>query len=383
MEEGVLPDSCKTAAVVPIHKGGDKSIPANYRPVSLTSVIVKILERIIRKAIVTHLESNNLMNDTQHGFRKGRSCISALINVYDDIMHSLMASDNHCVDMIYLDFAKAFDKVDHNILLHKLKSLGITGNIGIWISSFLGNRKQFVQIPGGISEIGSVTSGVPQGTVLGPVLFLILIGDITKNLSHSKVSSFADDTRLYSSIKNEDDCDNLQKDLDIVYKWAIENNMQFNSQKFEYLCFHTKPALYTNNVYLTPKINIINPSFDVRDLGIIMTNTCTFNQHISKVVKTCTQLVGMTLRAISARDKLSMLTVYKSTILPRLEYGCQLWNPNAIHLINSLERVQRSFTKYIDNMYDISYEKRLSALNLYSLQRRRDRYLICHTNTND
>ena len=137
------------------------------------------------------------MNNSQHGFRKGRSCISALLEVYDEIMTSISDPDVNCIDMVYLDFAKAFDKVDHHILLRKLKHFGITKQVGIWLASFLSDRKQFVQIPGGISECGQVSSSVPQGTVLGPVLFLILIADITKNVKFSKISSFADDTRLY------------------------------------------------------------------------------------------------------------------------------------------------------------------------------------------
>ena len=140
---------------------------------------MKLSERIVRKVIVNNLDTNMLMNNSQHGFRKGSSCLSALLEVYDEIMISISDPDVNCVDMVYLDFAKAFDKVDHHILLPKL--------VGIWLASFLSDRKQFVQISGGISECGQVSSGVPQGTVLGPVLFLILIADITKNVKFSKI----------------------------------------------------------------------------------------------------------------------------------------------------------------------------------------------------
>ncbi len=378
IDEGVMPPIFKSAAVVPIHKGGDKNLPSNYRPISLTPIITKVFERIVRKAMVAYLEDNDLMNSTQHGFRKGRSCISALIDVYDYIMQSLGDSEVHCVDMIYLDFAKAFDKVDHHILLRKLKSLGITGSLGIWLSDFLSSRSQFVQIPGGVSDTGPVSSGVPQGTVLGPVLFLILISDINSDIKHCKISSFADDTRLYSAISNPYDCDKLQVDLNSVYKWAERNNMQFNSDKFKYLCFHTKQSMNTENVYISPTHSIINPSNSVKDLGVLMSSNSSFEIQIDKAVKTCSQLVGWILRTFSTRDRITMLTLFKSLVLPRIEYGSQLWSPYLLCQINSVERVQRLYTKYIENMYDLSYEDRLKSLNLYSLQRRRDRYMIIY-----
>ena len=148
------------------------------------------------------------LNNTQHGFRSGRSCLSALLDVFDDLMH--MLSSDTTVDMIYLDFSKAFDKVDHGVLLHKLKDLGITGKLGIWFFQFLTNITHYVRIPGGISKDSPVLSGVPQGTVLGPLLFLIMILDINKGTTSSKLVSFADDTRVYSNIAEADDCDNLQ-----------------------------------------------------------------------------------------------------------------------------------------------------------------------------
>ena len=265
--------------------GGSKSDPANYRPVSLTSVIMKIFERIMRKAIVEHLDNNQLMNKSQHGFRKGRSCISALLEVYDNVMSSISNPNVNCIDMVYLDFAKAFNKVDHHILLYKLKQFGITKHVGIWLASFLSDRKQFVQIPGGISTYGPVSSGVLLGTVLGPVLFLILIADITKNVKFSNISSFADDTRLYLPIKSPTDIDNLKFDLRTVYDWAETNNMKFNSSEFNYVCYHTKNYPNNENIYIAPTHDIIKSVTTVRDLGVTMSNSCDFNAHIDKTVK--------------------------------------------------------------------------------------------------
>ena len=187
------------------------------------------------------------LNNTQHGFRSGRSCLSALLGVFDDLMH--MLSSDCTVDMIYLDFSKAFDKVDHGILLHKLKDLGITGKLGIWFFQFLTNRTHYVRLPGGLSQNSPVLSGVPQGTVLGPLLFLIMISDINKEITSSKVISFADDTRVYSNITQADDCDNLQSDLNTIYNWALYNNM-FLIHKSSIMCPIVRHCLQTALMYM-------------------------------------------------------------------------------------------------------------------------------------
>ena len=160
LTEGSVPTLLKRAAVVPIYKGGDRSRPSNYRPVSLTPILMKGMENI-----VTFLTENILFNPSQHAFMKGRSCLSALLFVYDELINNLSNCQPSCIDMIYLDFAKAFHKVDHGVLLHKLKSNGITGDLGNWLLNFHSDRKHFVRMPGGISNDGSVLSGVPQGTV--------------------------------------------------------------------------------------------------------------------------------------------------------------------------------------------------------------------------
>ena len=207
LSSSLIPTPFKETAIIPVYKSGDKSLPSNYRPISLTSVLSKVIENIIRKQVLTFLSHRGYLNNTQHGFRSGRSCLSALLDVYDNMMH--MINNKSTVDMIYLDFSKAFDKVDHGILLHKLKDLGITGRIGLWFFHFL-NRQHYVRIPSGISQPHPVLSGVPQGTVLGPLLFLIMIIDIDKCISpSSKLVSFANDTRVYSCINDIEKCDQL------------------------------------------------------------------------------------------------------------------------------------------------------------------------------
>ena len=174
-----IPDILKRAAIV----SGEGSNPINYRPISLTRILMKILERIVRKQVVQFLTDNNFLNSTHHGFREGRSCLSALLNVYDDIVH-MISDPSAVVDMIYLDFAKTFDKVDHGILLRKLREIGISGNLGIWFYNFLAHRSQYVRLPGGVSDDSMVISGISQGTVLGPVFFLVLNFNVRHKPEH-------------------------------------------------------------------------------------------------------------------------------------------------------------------------------------------------------
>ena len=253
--------------------------------------MMKVLERLIRKQLVNFLSVHNLFNPNQHGFRHGRSCLSALLDVYDNMMTSLSNNPKSSVDMIYLDYVKAFDKVDHGVLLNKLKTFGICGKLGEWLHSFLTNRRHHVRIPGGVSKSDSVLSGVPQGTVLGPVLFLVLISDISNNVN-SNITSFADDTKVFATINNSSDCDDLQSDLDNIYSWSSANNMMFNQEKFQYISYHMGNSSKINNIYLSPDHNILPKSGEVKDLGILMSENWDFDSHIASVAKKCSRLCG-------------------------------------------------------------------------------------------
>ena len=201
----------KDIHVIPIYKGSDQGEAQNYRPVSLTSHIMKAFEKIVRKNIVTFLEENNLYNASQHGFRQGRSCLSQLLEHFDTILSFLERGVN--IDTIYLDFSKAFDKVNHNILLKKMKNLGIKRKLLKLIKSFLKNRNQSVLVNGFKSDPVQVVSGVPQGTVLGLILFLLMISDIDENTKYSFLASFADDTRALKEIQGLLDTFKLQHDF--------------------------------------------------------------------------------------------------------------------------------------------------------------------------
>ena len=235
LDTGKMPDGINQSVITPIFKEGTRSAPKDYRPVALTNHTTKIFERVLRKAMIEHLESNNLLNESQHGFRNLRSTITQVMRFYDSILNLL--EEGHAVDAIYLDFAKAFDKVDHKILLLKLKSVNITGKIWNWIGEFLQNREQRVRVGSTLSNTKKVLSGVPQGSVLGPLLFLVMICDIDKDTLEVMVGIFADDTWLWKVYKGEEQAQALQEELEKVYQWANFNNAKFNSDKFEAIRF--------------------------------------------------------------------------------------------------------------------------------------------------
>ena len=272
LNSGQTPEPLKKSFIIPIHKGGNRTLPERYRPVALTSHLVKVFEKILRKHLTEYIEDNSLFNPNQHGFRSSRSCLSQLLSHYDEILSILEQGKN--ADVVYLDFSNAFDKVDLNLALTKIQHLGIGGKILKWIQSFLTNRYQTIIVDGVPSNPSPVISGVPQGSVLGPLIFLILIGDIDEKVEHSSVRSFADDTRVIKDVENASDTQKLQDDLDTIYLWYEENNMQFNHVKFELLRYGPNNKLKTETNYKTCRNTTIKECEYVKDLGVLMSNDC-------------------------------------------------------------------------------------------------------------
>ena len=363
--------------IAPHHKGNSKAEPVNYRPIALTSHIIKIFEKIIRNHLVVHLEENNLFNQNQHGFRAGRSCLSQLLEHFDSLLDILQTGRN--ADVIYLDYSKAFDKVDFRIVLAKLLDLGVSGRVHDWIEAFLTNRTQFVTVNGHVSEPRPVISGVPQGSVLGPLIFLILVGDIDNDISRgTTVRSFADDTRATRGVTTQADTNCLQEDLNKIYAWTEKANMKLNDDKFELLRYGNNQQLKENTTYTTPTGKPIKVKSEVKDLGVLISDDNKFDKQISSVIKKAKDMASWVFRTFATRARVPMLTLYKSLVLPILEYCSVLWCPLTVGNIQKLEAVQWSFLRKITGTRNMNYWETLKELKMYSLERRRERYRIIY-----
>ena len=231
-ELSYIPSYYKTQLITPIHKKGSKNNPENYRPISITSHTIKIFERILRKKLAIYLETNEIINDNQHGFRTNRSCSTQLISHTYNAFESLVRGSE--VDCIYLDFSKAFDKVDHQILLQKLKKIYIPTTFINWIESFLKGRTQIVSVEGRTSFAAPVLSGVPQGCVLAPLLFNIYTNDLSDGIENCRILKFADDTKLIADINSSIDASQLQSNLTKIFTWSKHNNMILNPTSSNY-----------------------------------------------------------------------------------------------------------------------------------------------------
>ena len=369
LDTGTVPSDWRLANISPIFKKGDRSKASNYRPVSITSICSKLLEHVIFSNIMDHCDENNILNDVQHGFRPGHSCETQLIITSQDVAHSLDQKEQ--VDAVALDFSKAFDRVPHNRLLHKLHHYGIHDNLIRWIRVFLTERLQRVVVDGESSEWVPVTSGVPQGTVLGPLLFISFINDIVDGIS-SKIRLFADDCLLYRPITDVTDSQALQQDLNRLHSWANTWQMKFNIEKCYHITFSLRRKAITTTYTLgdTPLALVT----DLRYLGLTFSSNLSWQGHMNNITSRANRMLGLVSRNLRKTSQKIRQQAYFSLVRPHLEYCCSVWNPHKNKHISKIEAVQRRAARFTLQRYRrmASVSAMIQHLKWESLERRRN-----------
>jgi hypothetical protein len=364
-----VPTIWRRANVCPIYKKGVKSDPANYRPVSLTCVVGKVMESMVRDKIVEHLAENNLIRPSQQVFMSGRSTVTNML-VYMEALTRLL-DEGHTVDVLYLDFAKAFDKVPHRRLLDKCRGLGVEGKLLEWIRVWLEGRKQRVVLNGEASAWTDVLSGVPQGSVLGPTLFLMFINDIDKavDVTSSIILKFADDTKVGRVVDTDEQREEMQVTINKLVEWSVDWQMLFNAGKCHLLHLGRGNA---RQVY-TMEGRVLEPVEYEKDVGVVVHESLKPSMQCARAAGRANGILGQLARAVCYRSKETFLNLYKVYVRPHLEYAGVSWSPWLQQDKEVLERVQRRAISMVSNLRGRTYEERLVEAGLLSLTDRRER----------
>jgi hypothetical protein len=369
IKESKLSRTCKTALISVLFKKGDKSLASNYRPVSLTSIICKVLESIIKDHFVEYMVLNNLFSDQQYGFINGRSSTLQLLKVMDEWTAAL--DEGNSINCIYMDFMKAFDTVPHRRMLSKLRSFGFTETMVKWVESFITGRTQQVRIDGEISEEKIVISGVPQGSVLGPFLFLIYVNDMPEAV-RSRLFLFADDNKVYRIIEKASlDRSILQEDLDKLYEWSKVWLMRIHPEKLFGMEIGADREVPEYEYTVGPMM--VRTSKQERDIGIEIDDKLTFANHIDTQVKKANSKAGWLRRTFQFLTPKVFRPLYMQIVRNNLEYAVPVWSPYQKTLIDKIESVQERATKMLPGMKNKTYEERLKILKLPTLKYRRIR----------
>ena len=341
MFDGHFPDLWKRSFITPIYKSNNRENIRNYRPISKLNIIPKLFEAIITEKLTSQLK--NVIINEQHGFRNNRSTTTNLLTFQQFTLEKLEA--NTQVDVVYADFSKAFDSVNHNFILQKLYHIGVHGAFLKWIEGYLKNRIQNVKYKAFTSRDIRVTSGVPQGSHLGPLLFLLFINDVKSSLLPVNFLLFADDLKLYFSIKSIDDCETLQRNLNGLSTWCNSNKLPLNIDKCKVLRYHRsrKPITYDYSL----DGHVLESVTKFKDLGVIFDPKLKFVDHVQYISSKANRVLGFVRRMTSDFSNIQTLKTYFTLVRPSLLYASPIWSPFYQVHIKKLETIQHKFLNYV------------------------------------
>ncbi len=366
MASSQVPADWRSANVTPVFKKGSKSLPANYRPISITSTVCRLMEKLVKGKLCAFLREHSVITDHQHGFLSQHSTVTQLLECLNDWTVALDSAQP--VDVAYLDIAKAFDSVSHKKLIEKLKYYGISGRLVDWVEAWLSDRCQRVRVNDSYSSSSPVQSGVPQGSCLGPLLFLLYINDLPQVIREAKLSLFADDCKLYFFARHTHQRTVLQEALSAVMTWCDRNQLVLALAKCSIL--HLGPRSNPRESYSVD--GVVLPSHTcVRDLGVLVSSDLRFSEHCSNIAQLASTKVNMIFNCFLNRKTTFLVHLYKTYVRSRLEYASQVWNPSLERNIRVLESVQRQFTRRLPGLASLSYPERLILTGLESLELRR------------
>ena len=358
---GYLPSEWKLPNVVPILKKDDKHKVVNYRPISLTSLVMKVFERILYDKLLTRTQEK--IDQRQHGFLKNKSCNSNLLTLTESIARSL--HEKIGTDVVYFDFAKAFDTVSHDLILQKLKvQYKIDGTLLKFFANYLQGRKQQVIIDNAVSNSVDVLSGVPQGSILGPLLFVLFINDIYESIdAETNIELYADDTKIWREIKSESDCNFLQKDIAALYAWSRNNKMSFHPDKCKVVSIYDfRPEFI--KILPFPKLPYMIDSNDIdfsvceKDLGVLVNERFRWEDHHSKVLNKAHQMLGFTKRTCHfISDSRKRRTLYLSLVRSNFEHASIIWRPTTETAVNEFDQLQKKALKWILKEENLHYDE--------------------------
>lgn len=375
LKEGIFPEAWKRAHIVPIHKKGTRANVENYRGISILNILGKLFEKIVYDCIYPYIATG--VPNTQHGFMRRRSTTSNLACFTSYLLKNTDRGGQ--VDVIYTDFEKAFDRVDHVILLNKLFRLGIRGDLLRWIKSYLSNRSQAVVVGGYRSDFIEIPSGVPQGSHLGPLFYNAYLFDIHESFINSEHLMYADDKKIFLKIKSISDCELLQADLDNLTKYYNTNKITVNVNKCQCISYSRK--IHPVNFQYNFNGIIINRVKIVRDLGVIFDNKLSFSEHIDFVTTKAFKNLGFVIRSCKIfKDVGSIKSVYFAYVRSILEYACPIWSPFYIIYVSQLERLQQKFVNHLNYRLrkpPMSYQQSCNTHGMLTLEQRRKILEMC------